>query len=89
MGNTVPRRHSMARPAISPDAASSAGTAATISSASAVSMWCSTTPSSWRNHQALIWVSTAPFSGIGSAITTSKALTRSLATSSSRSASTS
>ena len=71
MGNTVPRRHSMARPAISARCGLSAGTAATISSASAASMWCSTTPSSWRNHQALVWVSTAPFIGIGSAITTS------------------
>ena len=34
-----------------------------------------------RNQKALIWVSTAPLYGIGSFITTSNALIRSLATS--------
>ena len=42
-----------------------------ISSASAESMWWSTKSAIWRNHQALTCVSTAPFIGIGSAITTS------------------
>ena len=48
-----------------------------------------TTPASRSNQNALIWVSTAPFRGIGSRITMSNALTRSLATSSRWSASTS
>ena len=41
-----------------------------------------TTSASRSNQNALIWVSTAPLPGIGSRITTSNALTRSLATSS-------
>ena len=71
IGNTVPRRHSIARPAIAARCGFRTGTAAAISSASAEIMWCLTTSPSWRNHQALTCVSTAPFCGIGSAITTS------------------
>jgi hypothetical protein len=56
-----------------------------IASASALIMWCGTTFSSRLNHQALICVSTAPFIGMVSAMTTSNALMRSVVSSSTRS----
>jgi len=70
-GTAVPRLHSMARPATAARWGLSAGTAATISSASAEIMWCLSAPASLaeppgadlRQHRAFI--------GIGSAITTS------------------
>ncbi len=43
--------------------------------------WEGTSSARRSNQNALIWVSTAPFRGIGSRITMSNALTRSLATS--------
>src|SRR5437762_297508 len=59
---------------------SRAGTRATISSASADRKWLGSTRASCRNQKALSWVSTAPLCATGSRITTSNALTRSLAT---------
>ncbi len=60
-----------------------------ISAVRAVTKWDGTMPASFSNQKALNWVSTAPFRGTASRITTSKALTRSLATRSRWSASTS
>jgi hypothetical protein len=89
IGKTVVRRQSIARPASVLRCIASEGTAATISSISALIMWCQTSSSNRRSHHAVIWVSTAPLCGIGSAMTTSNALTRSVATRSNRNGSTS
>ena len=79
----------MERPTSAARNASSAGIRATISSASAERKWLEITVATRSNQNALSWVSTAPLWGTGSRSTTSNALTRSLATSSSVSRSTS
>jgi len=79
----------MARPVRAERWSLSAGIRATISSASAERKWLEITVARRSNQNALSWVSTAPLWGTGSRRTTSNALTRSLATSSSVSASTS
>ena len=88
-GTGVVRRASMARPVSMARAPATAGTRRTISSASAVMRWLGITDSRRSNQNALNWVSTAPLCATGSRMTTSNALTRSLATSSNVSASTS
>ena len=60
-----------------------------MSPASALMKWLGVIAARVRNQKALIWVSTAPLYGIGSFITTSNALIRSLATSKTVSSSTS
>ena len=52
-----------------------------MSPALAETKWDGKTSASFPNQNALTWVRTRPFSGIGSSMTTSKALIRSLATS--------
>ena len=79
----------MERPAISAAWGRSAGRRARISSVRAVTKWDGNTSARRSNQNALTWVRTAPLRGIGSRITTSNALTRSLATSRRWSASTS
>src|SRR5213593_2323056 len=80
-GTGVVRRTSIARPVRPGRNGSRPGTRSAISSASAERKWFGMTDASRWNQNALSWVSTAPLCATGSRITTSNALTRSLATS--------
>ncbi len=75
------RRTSMALPEILSRCWSSAVSSRAISSASALRKWFGPSEANFLNQNALSWVRTAPFQGTASFITTSNALTRSLATS--------
>ena len=79
-GNGFAFRHSIARPrSVSAWARAAGGNVST----SMEIMWLGTMPESMPNQNAEIWVSTFPFPGIPSGITTSNAESRSEATRSS------
>ena len=80
IGNGFAFRHSIARPrSVSACALAAGGKVST----SMEIMWLGTMSESMRNQNAEIWVSTFPFPGIPSGITTSNAESRSEATRSS------
>ncbi len=80
-GSIRQRRTSIIRPANASSRASSGSEASSVDT-----RWFGATSASNSNQNALMAVSTRPLSGTGSAITTSKALSRSEATMSRRSA---